>query len=228
MTESDTKFRLPQNDQRCLIVGRTGSGKTQLGTWLLSLTDFDKRPWIIIDYKGDRLLNSTEVIPEIEPTSKPPKKPGLYIMHPLPHETEEVESFLWACWEKGNIGIYIDEGYMIPNGKALRALLTQGRSKHIPMIILSQRPVEIDRFAISEADYYFIFRLNDKLDRQSVGRFVDPQLMRYADKRLLPEFHSAWYDVAKDNALILEPVPAQDEIIERIERRSRPGKTTWL
>jgi hypothetical protein len=218
-------FRHPSISQRSLIVGRTGSGKTQFGAWQLSRTHFDKMPYFIVDYKGDELLAAPTRIKEIGLHEKLPDKPGLYIVHPLPHQEEEVERWLWKIWSQTHNGLYVDEGYFLPKpGNAFRALLTTGRSRKIPVTVLSQRPVELDRYAVSESDFYTIFHLNDIDDRKTVGRFV-PKTLAHCR---LPKFHSAWYDVAQDRSLIVSPVPGQDVIVERIEDRLKPGKRVWI
>jgi hypothetical protein len=57
-------------------------------------------------------------------------------------------------WAQENTGIYIDEGYMLGvRNPALNACLTQGRSKRIEMMILSQRPVWMSKFVFSESNY---------------------------------------------------------------------------
>jgi len=219
-------FRFPSNTQRALIVGRTGSGKTQYGTWLLSKAPFDRQPYFIVDYKTDELLNATDRIREIGLHEAIPKHPGLYIVHPLPHQEEEVERWLWKLWEKGRVGLYVDEGYFLPDKGAFQAILTQGRSRKIPSIVLTQRPVKINRFAISESDFYNIFHLNDRDDRTEVGRFIPRD--RIDVNTRLPRYHSAWYDVANDHSLVIEPVPGSDTILDRIDDRLKPGKRRWL
>jgi hypothetical protein len=212
-------FRLPRDDQRTVIFGRTGSGKTQYGAWLLSESAFDKRPTVIVDYKGDDLLNSSQYVEEIT-LNTVPTKPGLYIVHPKPDEDDIVEAWLWKLWAKENIGLYIDEGYMVPDKGALRSILTQGRSKHIPAIILSQRPVWITRFAVSEADFYTVFHLNAVKDRKIVEEFLPHKAL---DKQL-PAYHSKWYDVANNTLLTVGPAPSADAITERFDERLRPRR----
>lgn len=204
-------MRLPNEKQRTVIIGRTGSGKTVAGVWHLSQRNWDEMPWIIFDYKGDELIASFDPT-EIDIDGKLPTEPGLYVVRPLADvDDEAVEKFLWAIKNRGNIGIYIDEGYMLPNnGKsiAMRAIQTQGRSLRIPTIILSQRPVWMDRFIFSEADFYQVFHLNDKRDRRTIGSFMPAE----ANKNL-PEFHSYYYDVGKDQLVILGPVPTGEDLV---------------
>jgi hypothetical protein len=206
-------MRLPDDSQHLAIVGVNGSGKTQAAAWHLSQRAFDRIPWIIYDFKGDELLNEIEGAETID-TKYTPKKKGLYIVHPLPDEQEQVAAQMWAIWQRENTGVYVDEGYMIGDSPAFRALLTQGRSKHIPIICLSQRPSWISRFLFSESNFYQIFRLNDKRDKKTVEAFVPINM----DVRL-PEYHSYYYDVKRDKVNVLTPVPNKEYILTEFEKK---------
>jgi len=213
-------FHWPNHTQRVTIVGRNGSGKSMFGAWLLSeCADFDKRPWIVIDYKYETLFRDPRVkhlFHEIKPSSRIPRRAGLYIVHPRPDEGEEMEQFLWRIWERGRTGIVVDEGYMLPDHSAFQALLTQGRSKHIPMYILSQRPVEMNRFVFSEANFFSLFNLNDRRDWETVERFTN----NIDGKLRLPPYHSWWYDTAQDATFRMAPVPHSDSILHKIAVRA--------
>lgn len=203
-------FSLPSNDERVSILGHTGSGKTQFGAWLLSYYDFDLYPFVIVDFKHDELLNSIEGIKEIGYKDKF-NKPGLYIIHPSPDEDEEMEHFLWKIHTQQRTGLYIDEGYMIDRySKAFQTILTQGRSKQIPVITLSQRPALLSRFVFTEANYFSIFHLTDIKDEQNVQRFMREPI----DSRL-DRYHSRWFDVMQNKLFQIKPVPEKDKILER-------------
>src|ERR1700677_1297943 len=134
-------MNLPSTEDRTLIIGRTGTGKTFAGLFLLSEMPIDEQPWVIIDFKGDKNIAR---IPFVHPISlgEIPVVPGLYVVRPHPNQTEEMESFLTAIWEHENIGLYIDEGFMLAKSNALDTILIQGRSKNVPVIMLTQRPVD--------------------------------------------------------------------------------------
>jgi hypothetical protein len=214
-------IRLPRFDNRTAIIGSTGSGKTQAACWLLSSRDFDKRPWFIFDFKGDELIE--EIGPEeINVYGAPPKKPGLYVLRPIPDRDDlAVQNFLWKLWAQENCGIYIDEGYMLGNrNPALNACLTQGRSKRIEMMILSQRPVWLSRFVFSEANFFLVMNLTLEDDRKHVAGYTAGNKVS-----LMPRYHSLWYDCDKQDASILAPVPSRNEILRRIDaRRARKVK----
>lgn len=198
------EFSLPGDDERITLIGSTGSGKTTAGLWQLALRNWRQMPWIILDFKGDRLVNDIPGAKHIKLGAALPKKPGIYLAHPLPDQTEEVENLLWKIWQAGNTGLFVDEGYMLEKSKAYRALLTQGRSKTIPIVTLVQRPVWVDRFAISEANHLQLLDLHDIRDRAT----VQPLISGVDYIRNPPErFHSYWWDVARKGLFHLQPVP---------------------
>jgi hypothetical protein len=191
--------------------------------WVLSHSRFDQRPYIIIDYKGEKFLNSIENIRHARLDRKPPREPGLHIVHPVPAEENEIEDYMWQIWERGNTGIYIDEGHMLPNKDrgALAACLVQGRSKRIPMIMLVQRPAWTSRFTFSEADHYCIFHVQYPDDRKFLSGLLNKDL-----NKPLPQYHSHYHTVARHENFLLKPVPHPDRIRENIEARIKP-RTFW-
>lgn len=211
-------LRLPNSRQRIAVVGRTGSGKTVAALWHLSNANFDAMPWVIIDFKTDENINSIEKAQYITADDNP-TRPGIYILQPAPGE--DITYFLERIWMRGNTGVYIDEGYMMGENKNVeqrfKTLLTQGRSKRIPMIVLSQRPAWISRFVFSEADFFQVFHLNDNRDQKTVEAFLPSGAFIR-----LPDYHSIYYDVGKNSLRYLAPVPSEDEIVQKIGERLKP------
>lgn len=205
---------LPGDDDRTVIVGSTGSGKTFAGIWLLSNRNWYERPTYIFDFKGDALIASLPAT-LIGIRNPPPRDPGLYVVRPLPEQDDDaVAEFMRQIWVSGDCILYIDEGYMIQkSNKWFNALLTQGRSKLIEIITLSQRPLWLSRFVFSEATYFGIFNLTDRDDRKTVGRFVPTDL--YTSDTWLERHHWIWYSVAQGEGRELDPVPGRAQIIAR-------------
>lgn len=215
-------MRSPTDTQRHAIVGATGSGKTYAALWHLSHRSYDVQPWIIYDYKYDENIVEIPGLQEIDVNEKIPQQPGLYVVHPHPSQISEVDNQMKQIWENENTGVFIDEGYMIGKNNAwFRALLTQGRSKHVPIITLSQRPTWIDRFILSESEFYQVFRLQHQGDIDTVNEFIPHKLFRdpEGNKIRLPEYTSYYYDVGKDDLAIAPPVEDMDKIYARFDAR---------
>ncbi len=217
------QFHFPSTDQRLLVLGRTGSGKTQLASYVLAKSPFDRMPYIIVDQKRDKLLNSFDRIKPINYDDLP-DEPGLYKIQPLPGEDEKIEDWLWKVWQQEFTGLLFDEATLVPNKASFPAILRQGRSKNIPLITLSQRPKDIPREVYTESEHIAVMSLQDERDRKTVGYFTPEGMLDKRPKR----FHSYWYDVLQhdDNDPVpwfeIEPVPSEAEIRSLIDRRLGP------
>lgn len=216
-------FRLPGGDARTTVIGATGTGKTTCGCWLLSRQRFDKRPWVVVDFKREALFDAVG-FPPIQPldlAAKPPKRPGLYLVSPTPDQDDALESWLWRVWEAENVGLYIDEASLMPDRDAFRAVLQQGRSKRIPVIACTQRPVDVKRGLFSEANYFAVYRMADRRDYRTIEGFVPADL-----SVPVPPHHWRWYDVAANRLLHMGPVPAPEAVADALRERL-PRPLTW-
>lgn len=186
------KPRLPSDTHHVAIAGRTGSGKTVAALEMLSKRDFTKQAWIIVDHKGDdniaklpaeRLAVNSRFLPQS----------GLHIVRPTIAKAsrEALDDLLTKIREKGNIGVYIDEGHLVGASEPLRHLLVAGRQHKTPVMFTSQRAAHIDTFVWSQASFYRVFALQTAAD---IKRFNENFPIKF---RNLPEFHSHYYDVAK-------------------------------
>src|SRR5580698_5332695 len=188
-------MRLPDSSQHLFIVGTTGSGKTRAAVWHLSKRNYLKMPWIVLDYKRDELIAAIPAI-EMGMHEKLPTHPGLYVIRDDPDNQDGLANLFTRIWRRTHMGTYIDEGYNIESGdanKRYRMLITQGRSLKCPVMTLSQRPVWVNKFAVSESNFYQMFRLNAHDDKKIMKGFMPAESMIE-----LPEFHSWYYDVGKN------------------------------
>jgi hypothetical protein len=209
-------MQFPGPEDRSTILGRTGSGKTTAAAFLLSLKNFKDQPWVMINTKGDKLLNEIASIDGVKTLSlqQTPGAEGLYMVTPKPSDKEATNLFLERIWEKQNCGVYVDEGLSLGFSHAFETLLTQGRARRIPMIVISQRPAWLSKFVFSEADFVQVFKLQHEDDLKTVSKFVPLQEYMDARKRLiLPDYESLWYEVAGDEITPLSPVPDKVKIV---------------
>jgi len=212
-------MRLPNDTQRHAIVGRTGSGKTQAALWALQKRNYDRMPWVVFDYKCDPLIDQIPGLNEIDLRDGPPRRPGLYVVRPRPEVDDiPVDNFMWRMWGREHIGMYLDEGYMISRyNTAYRTLLTQGRSKHIPIITLSQAPAWISPFIFRESEFIQTFHLQTPQDQKRIAEF-----MPGVDAGSIERFHSYYWDVTDNRLDYLKPVPKLAEILDRFDCKRAP------
>lgn len=217
-------LKFPTDTNRHAIVGMTGSGKTHFGLWCLSQRSYDRMPWVIIDSKRDDLIALIPHAEEISITGKPPKRKGLYVARPgiSDFENGTVTGFLYDVWRQENIGLFIDEGYQFnPRDQGLRTVLTQGRSKHVPVISLSQKPSWVSPFLFSESEFKSIFYLDMPNDIDRVMEWMpagarDPVTGGKVNPSILPEHHSYWRHLRQDIARI-GPCEPMENILQRFE-----------
>jgi hypothetical protein len=238
-----TEAHGPNNQQRVIVLGRTGTGKSVFAIALLSTRNWiddaisqeAAQPWVIIDYKGEDLIDEIREkcgkrIKTISVHDKPPTKPGLYWMKPTPKiDDEAMEKWLWAVWKNGKTGLFIDEGFALPQKDAFDAILTQGRSLRIPVIVLYQRPAWMSRFAVAQADFVAVFDQNDERDLKTTKSFVKSAILTNKEGNKLevtvyselPKYHCLWYDVGRGYSSVLFPAPDPKQILSTFKRRLR-------
>jgi hypothetical protein len=212
--------RLPSIADRTVLIGGTGSGKTVAGLWHLSRQPIDAMPWLVIDYKRDDNINSIPYAQHVAVGA--PLLNGVYIVHPMLHEKDALEEYLWEIWKQEQVGIMVDEGFMLNDSEAFNTILMQGRSKRIPVIILTQRPVFVSRFVFSEASFIQVFRVIDKRDRKTISEFTPIFGDKETSNETLPPYYSYYYDVSAHKLVTLKPVPPMPVINRTFQDKLKP------
>jgi DNA helicase HerA-like ATPase len=208
---------LPNDTEHHAIYGMNGSGKTVFALDQLSRRSYDRMPWVIIDAKRDPTIAQIPRIEEIGIDDKPPRRKGLYVVRPMPQDFDDriVTEWLFKVWQQENTGLMLDEGYMFnARDPGLRAVLTQGRSKHIPVIALSQRPSWISPFIHSESVYKSVFYLQMPQDIDKVQEWLPA-----CAPQELPPHHSYWYAVKTRDFRLLGPCQDENAILDRFDAR---------
>lgn len=209
-----------QSDQRVLITGMTGSGKTFLARQLLRGVN----RLVVLDPKGmlrdaddeppDETWNLTEWSESGVKKLMGGDPVRMRVAAPLNGDWSE---YLWAVYKAGNVVLYIDEMYgVVPIGKrapdALTAIYTRGRELGIGAIGATQRPVWVPLEIISESEWLFIFRLRLDDDRRRMASLTGPEIMNP-----VPDRFGFWtYNVLWDS-----PIYTPQLEIARPQRRAR-------
>ena len=217
-------FHWPGAENRTTVLGANGTGKTVLGAYILSKQNFDRRPWVAMDFKDEVLWDMVGDPPMRDlKLGQMPKKKGLYRLRVLPGQDEDLEDWLWKVWEKGNIGLFCDEASLIGRyNKAFKAILRQGRSKLIPVIACTQRPVDVDRELFTESNFVSVFRLDDKRDYDVVKLFTRDAPV----ERPLPPHWSYWYDKKQMSMWTLKPCPDPAKVAHELSMKA-PYNAFW-
>jgi energy-coupling factor transporter ATP-binding protein EcfA2 len=214
-------MRAMRSDERWLLVGSSGSGKSTYAKWLLQSMPI---PTYVIDSKTDFLPDVPAIDLHAAIASLYDKKikvlPRITRVVPAADELEDDETwdaFFAACLARREVAVYLDECYQVPTTKELRRALTAGRSLHVPILACTQRPAWVSRYFLSEASRIVMFRLADERDRktlQAVVPGVDP-------KEVLARFHSVYYDAIEMQLERHAPLPINSAA--KLEEIAKPA-----
>jgi hypothetical protein len=229
------RFVFPGPRDRTTVNGMTGSGKSTFALWLFAVSaDFDKKPWIVLDFKGEDLIQtalSEGIFEPLKIDAKLPKKPGIYVVrHYARDGAAPVLEFLWSIYDQGRIGLFVDEATMVPevrgeanSGGPFQSILSQGRSKQIPVYTLAQRPVNVNRMIYSESNYHSVFRLKNDDDWDTVLKNIPKHSKNYEQvwnpDLELDKYWSRWYDEERNISFKLRPCPPPENILDTLAKR---------
>lgn len=214
---------LLEQGNRGLLVGKTGSGKSQNA--IFQLRHAVGSPVIIFDTKiedcffslpeGDEELEVVNNFDEFKALAKRAAKdwPDYILVRPSADEVrfwEPLDNYTHFVYNNfGKCFIYFDEMLQwhknMQAGSGLINLLTRGRSRGKTTLMASQRPAWISRFCFTESDKFYVHKLNDQRDYQSLSAVV-PNIESVARP---PRFHFWHYDTGADmeSPVLFKPVP---------------------
>lgn len=172
---------IPKHGERALVVGQSGSGKTQLSKWLL----YHMPGAIIYDTKTEPAFE--EMGPVVSTTDEAFKvfaeegdDVDYVIVRPPPWMMAypmALDEMLLDHYDRGHgVTAYLDEAYQFHKngrpGPGYLSLLTRGRSRDISTITSSQRPAFLSLFAFTELNHLFAMRLQHDDDRQRLSNVI--------------------------------------------------------
>lgn len=170
---------IPKPGEHCFIAGQTGSGKTAGACQVLLRLG---RPVVIIDSKNEERF---ETLPNVFLSDNWDRikraiddvQTRFFVWRPESNDKNDLDDALADHYENHEgVAVYIDEAYTLHArgiaGDGLISNLTRGRSREISVIMATQRPAWISRFAITEARHHHIYGLAHKDDLKMVGNVI--------------------------------------------------------
>lgn len=167
------QLTLGKND-RGMLIGATGSGKTFLGRYLIE--DQEKPFSVVYDAKISESIgrwSNHEFITDFDTLIESDARRIVY----RPNYIEAVDPaaqdqfFEWV-YQRQHTRLFVDEAYAVTGGSNpsfhFQACLSRGRERGISTLVATQRPHRIPLITLSEAEHYWIFRLTLLQDRRRV------------------------------------------------------------
>lgn len=183
------------------IVGKTGSGKTYFAQHMLLNPKVERL--IVLDPKANLKERFRLETPSPKVWRRYHNGDPVRIQIKPPKGTVEdqyafYEEVFQDIYETQDTFVYIDEVYRVTPQNAgywLTSVYTQGRELFISMWCTTQRPARIPQFILSEPEWYVMFRLNKKDDRQRLAEMMGEEAMTR-----IPDPHGLYlYNVNWDN-----------------------------
>lgn len=179
-------LQLGRND-RAILIGRTGCGKTSLAKYLLD--DPNKLHSVVYDPKASSAIEKwTKTYKQYTKLSDLQYADEAKLIYtPNVYEEQDAQTqddfFNWVYW-RYYTRLYIDEAYALIGGtrpsRNLLACLSRGRERGISTITAVQRPRNFPIVLMSEAEHSYIFALRTPEDQSRVAEYtmlsVDAQM----------------------------------------------------
>jgi ABC-type oligopeptide transport system ATPase subunit len=182
-------------NNRGLIVGKTGSGKTTLAKYLL----YGFRRVLVLDNKGlikwegFKIARSRQEFRDFSA-----RFAHVVFVPPEYGNVDDNEYFFDLCYLTGHCVVYVDEVYACSNRDEIpssyKAIITRGRERGIACLSSTQRPKLIPQILFSESEQFYVFELRLAVDRQKVASTIDIREEDIPKKR-----YDFWYsDIERD------------------------------
>jgi len=178
-------IRIGRSD-RVLFLGTTGAGKTVLAKYFLERLN----RVIVIDPKHTFRLEGYKL-------NKSMRLPAFsrefnMLIRPRRDDDSKLAELLIDAFKKRNITIYTDELAVMEERypesiSVLREIALTGREKNVALWNATQRPRGIPPLFKTEAEVFFVFRLQDEDDRKHIAGYVGNEV-----KEKIPHHHF-WY-----------------------------------
>jgi tRNA A37 threonylcarbamoyladenosine biosynthesis protein TsaE len=188
LNQNQHQFKVSWKD-RCVFVGRTGSGKTTLADQLIR--GFGYRT-AVLDPKGLWEFPGYKLVTEYDPNPNTIRQ----LFRPRDNAKKEwadADYFLRSVWNTGiPTVVYIDEITKLttPYGtlEILEDWVRLGRQMGMGGWYASQRPKDVPNLFFTETENWFVFDLTHSDDRKKVAGFTSDAV----EERPTPKF-SFWH-----------------------------------
>lgn len=206
----------PSKSNFVTIVGRKGSGKSELAARLWDGYPFDR---LALDPTGDARVGFgvTELhapLPARWPADLQNRRVSLrFVPDPgSPTYGDDLDRACGLAFRHRRVMLWIDEvGELTRTGKTapnFARILQQGRHRDITLLCCGPRPMTIDPLVVAQADYVYVFQLPNPADRRRVADVIgyDPKDFDAAVNALAQYEYLRW-DSREQELIHFPPIP---------------------
>lgn len=175
------------HNDRALVLGSTGSGKSEVLNYLASLL---RCQWVLVDTKHEFAIDGVDVVSDVGDIDW-----GRRVVHyrDLTGDPAEFDELFEACYRRHNMVVVVHElgdlcGYNANRTpRWVNTYLSKGRARGLGLYGGSQRPVSIPTRAKTESEHVFMVgeRFLTEDDHAAVAQAMGqsrPELARLVDK----------------------------------------------
>lgn len=185
-----------RSNDRIFLAGKTGSGKTTLAKKML-YPMYTRRVYWDIKLENSDLLTSSSLATTPEELLSSIKKGKVSILYqPRSLEPYDFNRICEILYNAGNFTLFVDEVSKVCTPSWIEPwhdeIMTRGRGRGVGIVNLTQRPRRCHNTVISEAEHFFIFRLQLETDIAKVKEILPK---KYAEMvSALPYHHCIYTD----------------------------------
>lgn len=218
------KFRL-RPDERWAIIGKSGSGKSVFARWIDYQYYASHWPIVIVDPKkryvdaanGDEWATSPGETTIAKPWQirdgvfNPDARVQLYTPTFPALKDPVLDRLFFSLLERGGVVLHIEDMTQVANENnspmGLAALMTDGRTAEVPLLLLAQRPVGIPRNMIDQAENFVFFRMPDIDDRTRAAKILGDKRV---ERIILPKRYFWYLHEGDDYPTKYSPLPLSE------------------
>ena len=215
MQSGELDFNFIAYEEKIVIVGASGSGKTYLANQLLkSLNGISV--WVYdfnYQFHSSRAMIFHDLSEMLEVYDS--AKRGHYIFQPHDNSENTFRRFNAEAFKRGNLTLIEDEIHTFltkqKQNKEFNQVILSGRPRGISVVSISSRPASCPNHVLSNAKHVFAFKLNLESDLKFLESYLghDVWIVMPKDKRArlkdeeeLPEHTFFYRDMDKDHGVI--------------------------